>query len=95
MRGVSTGKEFNCTPARPSAAAYGNNDAMEDEATRALKIFLLFWALFAALAGLNLYMYFTLGNKLSLIGGIICALVFLGWGVFYLLYVRRSKSDPK
>jgi hypothetical protein len=76
---------------RPPPFAYGNNDAMEDESTRALKIFLMFWALFAALAAVNLYVYFTAGNKLSLIGGIVCALVFFGWAGFYLFYVRRPK----
>ena len=65
---------------------------MEDQTARGLKIFLMFWALFAALAAMNLYGYFKLRNKLSLIGGIICAAVFVGWAVFYYVYVRRSEK---
>jgi len=64
---------------------------MDDQAARGLKIFLMFWALFAALAAMNLYGYFKLGNKLSLVGGVICTLVFIGWAMFYVLYVRRTK----
>jgi hypothetical protein len=64
---------------------------MDDQADRGLKIFLMFWALFAALAAMNLYGYFALGNKLSLVGGIICTVVFVGWAIFYYVYVRRPK----
>jgi uncharacterized membrane protein (UPF0136 family) len=64
---------------------------MDDQAARGLKIFLMFWALFAALAAMNLYGYFQLGSKLSLVGGVICAVVFVSWAVFYCVYVRRAK----
>jgi hypothetical protein len=64
----------------------------EKEQTRQrLRIFLTFSSLLAALAALNLYIYLTLHIRLSLVVMAICGVAFVGWCVFYALYVRRSK----
>jgi fatty acid desaturase len=60
-----------------------------EEGKRELKIFLEFWLLIGLLAGLNLYTYFRGGSKMFLVVGIICVAAFIGWALFYLLYVRR------
>jgi fatty acid desaturase len=61
-----------------------------EEGKRELKIFLEFWLLIVLLAGFNLYTYFSGGHKMFLVAGIICVLGFIGWALFYLLYVRRG-----
>lgn len=64
---------------------------MNEEGNRGLKIFLEFWLLIGLLAGFNLYNYFRGGAKLFLAVGIICVLVFIGWALFYVLYIRKSE----
>jgi hypothetical protein len=44
------------------------------------------------LAGFNFYMYFGNGSKMFLVVGIICVAGFIGWAMFYLLYVRKSEQ---
>ncbi len=63
---------------------------VNEEGKRALKIFLEFWVLIALLAAFNLYNYFRGGSKLFLAVGVVCVLGFIGWALFYLLYVRRK-----
>ena len=63
----------------------------KEQGRQRLKIFLTFWGLLAALAGLNLYIYLTLQIRMSLVVMLICGIVFIAWGVFYAFYVRRSK----
>jgi hypothetical protein len=60
-----------------------------EEGKRELKIFLEFWLLIGLLAGFNLYSYFRGGSKMFLVVGVLCVVGFLGWALFYLLYVRR------
>ena len=64
----------------------------EDGKQHGLKIFLEFWLLIAVLAGFNFYMYFGGRSKMFLIVGIICAAGFVGWAMFYVLYVRKGES---
>lgn len=59
---------------------------------RELKIFLEFWLLIGLLAGFNLYSYFSGGSKMFLVVGIICVAGFIGWALFYLIYVRRTRG---
>jgi hypothetical protein len=63
----------------------------KEQARQRLRIFLTFWALLAALAGLNLYIYLTLHINLSLVVMVICGVAFIGWSIFYAFYVRRPK----
>ena len=65
---------------------------MSEAGNRGLKIFLEFWLLIGLLAGFNLYNYFRGGAKLFLVVGIVCVLAFIGWALFYLLYVRKKES---
>jgi hypothetical protein len=65
---------------------------MSEEGNRSLKIFLEFWLLIGLLAAFNLYNYFRGGSKLFLAVGIVCVLAFIGWALFYLLYVRKKES---
>ena len=65
---------------------------MSEEGNRGLKIFLEFWLLIGLLAAFNLYNYFRGGAKLFLAVGIVCVLAFIGWALFYLLYVRKKES---
>jgi len=62
------------------------------EGKRELKIFLEFWLLIGLLAGFNLYNYYRNGAKMFLVVGIICVVAFIGWALFYLLYVRKARS---
>jgi hypothetical protein len=55
-----------------------------------LRIFLTYWSLLAALAGLNLYLYLSLRIRMSLVVMVICAFALIGWSIFYVVYVRRS-----
>ena len=64
----------------------------EEGKQQGLKIFLEFWLLIAVLAGFNFYMYFGTGSKLFLVVGIICVAGFIGWAMFYLLYVRKGEQ---
>jgi hypothetical protein len=64
---------------------------MSEQSKQGLKIFLQFWLLIALLAGFNIYNYIRNGSKMFLIVGIICIAVFIGWALFYVLYVRRSE----
>jgi hypothetical protein len=65
---------------------------MSEEGNRGLKIFLEFWLLIGLLAGFNLYNYFRGGAKLFLVVGIVCVLAFIGWALFYLLYIRKRED---
>jgi len=56
-----------------------------------LRIFLTFWLLIAALAVFNYYNYRVRHAKVSLIAAIVCGAIWLGWALFYFLYVRKSK----
>jgi hypothetical protein len=62
------------------------------EGRRELKIFLEFWFLIGLLAGFNLYNYYRGGAKMFLVVGIICVAAFIGWALFYFLYVRKARS---
>ena len=62
---------------------------MSEEGSTGLKIFLEFSVLIALLAAFNLYSYFRGGSKMFLVVGIIAVVVFIGWIIFYLLYVRK------
>ena len=61
---------------------------MAEEGKQGLRIFLQYWILIAVLGGFNFYRYATTGAKFSLIVGIGCASVFIGWVAFYFYYVR-------
>jgi len=63
----------------------------KEQAGQRLRIFLTFWALLAALAGLNLYIYLALHIKLSLVVMVICGVALIVWSIFYALYFRRTK----
>jgi fatty acid desaturase len=65
---------------------------MGEEGKRGLKIFLEFWLLIGVLAGFNFYMYFGGGSKMFLIVGILSVIVFIGWAMFYVLYVRKGEQ---
>ena len=65
---------------------------MGEEGKRGLKIFLEFWLLIGALAGFNFYMYFGGGSKMFLVVGILSVIVFIGWAMFYVLYVRKGEQ---
>jgi hypothetical protein len=58
------------------------------EGKQGLRIFLQYWLLIAILGGFNFYQYSRTLSRFSLIVGIGCALVFIAWVLFYLLYVR-------
>jgi hypothetical protein len=64
---------------------------MSNPDSRGVKIFLQYWLLFAILAGFNFYMYIARGSKLFLVVAIVCVAVFIGWILFYLLYVRKGE----
>jgi CHASE2 domain-containing sensor protein len=64
---------------------------MNEQGKQGLKIFLQFWLLIALLAGFNIYNYARSGSKLFLIVGIVCIGVFIGWALFYALYVRKGE----
>jgi hypothetical protein len=70
----------------------GKSRQKGEEGKRELKIFLEFWLLIGVLAGFNLYNYFRGGSKMFLVVGMICVVAFVGWAVFYLLYVRRRRE---
>jgi hypothetical protein len=65
---------------------------MNEEGKRALKIFLEFWLLIGLLGAFNLFNYFRSGSRLFLVVGIICIMGFIGWALFYVLYVRKSEK---
>ena len=65
---------------------------MSEESKRGLKLFLEFWLLIGLLAGFNLYSYFRSGRKLFLAVGAFCVVAFIGWALFYVLYVRKSRE---
>ena len=65
---------------------------MDEEGKRALKIFLEFWLLIGLLGAFNIYSYFHNGSKMFLVGGIICGTAFIGWALFYFLYMRKSEK---
>ncbi|MEK6301145.1 MAG: hypothetical protein AABO41_10525 [Acidobacteriota bacterium] len=64
---------------------------MSKEVNPGLKIFLQFWLLIGLLAAFNFYNYFRRGSKLFLVVGIVCVVVFIGWALFYVLYVRKNE----
>jgi hypothetical protein len=61
---------------------------MSEEGKRGFKLFLEFWLLMGLLAAFNLYSYFRGGSKLFLVVGAISVVAFVGWALFYLIYVR-------
>ena len=65
----------------------------EDGKQQGLKMFLEFWLLIAVLGGFNFYMYFGGRSKMFLVVGIICVAGFIGWAIFYLLYVRKGEQQ--
>ena len=64
---------------------------MKEDEKRGLKIFLEFWLLMGLLAGFNFYMYHRNGATMFLVVGIVAAVVFVGWALFYVFYVRGSE----
>jgi hypothetical protein len=62
-----------------------------EESKQGLKIFLQFSLLIALLAGFNIYNYIRNGSKMFLIVGIFAIAVFIGWALFYVLYIRRDE----
>jgi hypothetical protein len=66
-------------------------DGLKEEGKREIRIFLQIAALIAVLAGVNFYIFAKGGNTLSLIVGIICVAVLIGWCLFYSLYVRKRQ----
>jgi hypothetical protein len=69
-----------------------NEKSTSAEGKRELKVFLEFWLLIGLLAGFNLYNYYRGGAKMFLVVGLICVAAFIGWALFYLLYVRKVRS---
>lgn len=65
---------------------------MDEQSKQGLKIFLQFWLLIALLAGFNIYNYARGGSRMFLIVGIVCIAAFVGWAVFYVLYVRKGEQ---
>lgn len=64
---------------------------MGKERNSGLKLFLEMWLLIALLAAFNFYMYYDGGQKKFLVMGIGTAVVFVGFGLFYVIYVRRGE----
>lgn len=64
---------------------------MDEQGKHGLKIFLQFWLLIALLAAFNIYNYVRNGSKMFLVVAIICVAVFIGWALFYALYVRKGE----
>lgn len=64
---------------------------MSGESRAGARIFLQYWILIAALGAFNFYRYATTRSWLSLVVGILCAVVFVGWVLFYYFYVRRRE----
>ena len=65
---------------------------MDERSKQGLKIFLQFWVLIALLAAFNIYNYIRSGSRMFLIVGIVCIAVFIGWALFYVLYVRKGEQ---
>lgn len=65
---------------------------MSKEGNPGLKIFLQFWVLIGLLAGFNFYNYYRRGSRLFLVVGVVCVVVFIGWVLFYVLYVRKKEK---
>ena len=63
---------------------------MSETEKRGLKIFLEFWLLIGVLAGFNFYMYYGSGKAMFLAVALLCIAGFIGWALFYLLYVRKA-----
>lgn len=64
---------------------------MDEQGKQGLRMFLQFWVLIALLAAFNIYNYARDGGKMFLIVGIICIVVWIGWALFYALYVRKGE----
>ena len=64
---------------------------MSEEGNRGLKIFLEFWLLIGLLGAFNFYSYYRGRAVLFLIVGIVCVVAFIGWALFYLLYIRKNE----
>ena len=64
---------------------------MGKEGNRGLKLFLELWVLIALLAAFNFYMYHDGGQKKFLVLGIGTTVAFIGFGLFYLIYVRQGE----
>jgi hypothetical protein len=65
---------------------------MDEQGKQGLKVFLQFWLLIALLAGFNIYNYVRSGSKMFLVVGIFCIAAFIGWALFYALYVRKGEQ---
>lgn len=65
---------------------------MNEAGKRGLKIFVEFGLLIGLLAAFNFYNYFRSSSRLFLVVGIICVVGFIGWALFYFLYVRKSEE---
>jgi hypothetical protein len=65
---------------------------MSEAGNRGLKIFLEFWLLIGLLAAFNFDYYFRGRVVLFLVVGIISVVAFIGWALFYLLYVRKKED---
>ena len=65
---------------------------MSNDRDPGLKIFLQFWVLIGLLAAFNFYNYARRGSRLFLVVGIVCVVVFIGWALFYVLYVRKKEQ---
>jgi hypothetical protein len=63
---------------------------MSDEKRRGVKVFLQYWVLFALLAAFNFFYYFKSGRRMFLVVAIVCVVVFIGWVIFYVYYVRKA-----
>jgi len=63
-----------------------------EAARRGLKIFLQFALLIGLLAAFNIYNYFRTTRRLFLVVGVVCVVFFIGWALFYVLYVRKGRA---
>ncbi len=56
------------------------------------KILLQYSVLILVLGVFNFYRYFSGGSWWSLVVAIICSIVFVGWILFYFLYVKGKEQ---
>ena len=64
---------------------------MQEGESQGAKIFLKYWLLIAVLGGFNVYNYVRNGNWLSFWVAVVCGVAFIGWILFYVLYVRAKR----
>ena len=96
MRETSPGPDIDTKLAKAvsTVSDYGTHSrlTMNEEGKRALKIFLEFGLLIGLLGAFNFYNYFHNGSKLFLVVAIVCVVGFIGWALFYFLYMRKSEK---